>query len=241
MSDIEERKNKAIPTVKMPSIREYVIDTKDEQLVSLRDRGLIVKSQYNQQGIPGSYPDCYARETVADMLVKAQHSLEGSGYRLVIWDAYRPICIQQRLWNFYRQDIKNNNPGLSDMELDFKTSFFVSKPSYDVKHPSLHNAGGAVDLTLCNEDGEYLDMGTKFDGFGGRAWTNHFEEIEHDDKVRDNRRLLYNTMIEAGFTNLPSEWWHYDYGDKFWAYFTENTALYEGVIDMDFPDRFPLR
>ena len=45
MSDIEERKNKAIPTVKMPSIREYVIDTKDEQLVSLRDRGLIVKSQ----------------------------------------------------------------------------------------------------------------------------------------------------------------------------------------------------
>lgn len=161
MSDIEERKNKAIPTVKMPSIREYVIDTKDEQLVSLRDRGLIVKSQYNQQGIPGSYPDCYARET--------------------------------------------------------------------------------VDLTLCNENGEYLDMGTKFDEFGGRAWTNHFEEIEHDDKVRDNRRLLYNTMIEAGFTNLPSEWWHYDYGDKFWAYFTENKALYEGVMDMDFPDRFPLR
>ena len=105
MSDIEERKNKAIPTVKMPSIREYEINSSDEQLVSLRDKGLIVKSQYNKQGIPGSYHDCYARETVADMLVKAQHSLEVRCYSLVIWDAYRPICIQQRLWNFYRQDI----------------------------------------------------------------------------------------------------------------------------------------
>lgn len=241
MSEIQERKNKAIPTVSVPSIREYEISSSDEQLISLRERGLIVKSQYNQQGIPGSYSDCYARETVADMLVKAQHSLEGSGYSLVIWDAYRPICIQQRLWNFYRQDIKNNNPGLGDVELDFKTRFFVSKPSYDVKHPSLHNTGGAVDLTLCDENGDYLDMGTKFDEFSGKSWTNHFEEIEQDDKVRDNRRLLYNTMIEAGFTNLPSEWWHYDYGDKFWAYFTENEAIYDGVIDMDFPDRFPLR
>ena len=128
-----------------------------------------------------------------------------------------------------------------DVELDFKTSFFVSKPSYDVKHPSLHNTGGAVDLTLCDENGDYLDMGTKFDEFSGKSWTNHFEEIEQDDIVRDNRRLLYNTMIKAGFANLPSEWWHYDYGGKFWAYFTKNEAIYDGVIDVDFPNRFPLR
>lgn len=107
-----KEKNKAIPTISVPSIREYEINSSDEQLVSLRDKGLIVKSQYNKQGIPGSYPDCYARETVADMLVKAQHSLE---------------------------------------------------------------------------------------------------------------------------------WWHYDYGDKFWAYFTKNEAIYDGVIDVDFPNRFPLR
>jgi D-alanyl-D-alanine dipeptidase len=43
-------------------------------------------------------------------------------------------------------------------------------------------------------------------------------------------------MIQAGFTNLPSEWWHYDYGTKFWGYFTGNDALYKGIIDVNLPD-----
>ena len=227
-----------IPTIKMPSIHDYKIDKHDEEFVSLAKAGLIVCSQYYGQGIAGSYLDCYARKTVADMLLKAQSYLE-DGYKFVIFDAYRPICVQRRLWNFYRQDGKNKNPDLSDSEIDFKTSFFVSKPSYDVKHPSLHNTGGAVDLTIQGTDGKWLNMGTKFHDFSDKAWTNHFEEYEEDEEVRNNRRMLYNAMIKAGFTNLPSEWWHYDFGDKFWAYFTGNDAIYEGVIDIDFPNRFP--
>ena len=48
--------------------------------------------------------------------------------------------------------------------------------------------------------------------------------------VRDNRRLLFGVMTKAGFTNLPSEWWHYDYGDRFWAYYNKRSAIYEGVF-----------
>ena len=47
-------------------------------------------------------------------------------------------------------------------------------------------------------------------------------------------------MISVGFTNLPSEWWHYDYGTKFWAYFNNTDALYSGILDINFPNRFPL-
>lgn len=47
-------------------------------------------------------------------------------------------------------------------------------------------------------------------------------------------------MCNAGFTNLPSEWWHYDYGTRFWGFFTGNQALYEGILDADLPDKFPL-
>lgn len=64
-------------------------------------------------------------------------------------------------------------------------------------------------------------MGTLFDDFTNRAWSNHFESYEDCEDVKKNRRILYNVMIMAGFTNLPSEWWHYDYGDKFWAYFNK--------------------
>lgn len=55
-------------------------------------------------------------------------------------------------------------------------------------------------------------------------------EIDYITCVRDNRRLLYKIMTEAGFTNLPSEWWHYDYGDRFWAYYNNCSAIYEGVF-----------
>ena len=228
-----------IPNVKVPIVKSYTIQPIDEEIVSLSDAGFIVASQYYVQGIPGSYADCYARKTVVEMLKHAE-SLLPKGLRFKIYDAYRPICIQQRLWNYYRLDLKNRYPNLSEDELDFKTSFFVSKPSYDVFCPSLHNTGGAIDLTLITTDGYELNMGTLFDDFTDRAWTNHFESYEDAEGVKFNRRILYNVMITAGFTNLPSEWWHYDYGDKFWSHFNETDALYCGILDIDFPNRFPL-
>lgn len=228
--------NTKIPTIKYPNIEEYIIDSHNEILVSLKERGFIVYPQYYKQGIVGSYPDCYVRETVANKLDIAQLYLP-NGYKFVILDGYRPICVQQILWNSYYQDLKNKHPEFNDIELDFKTSLFVSKPSYDIKHPSLHNTGGAIDLTICDKNNKWLNMGTEFDDFSNKAWTNYFEEYEQNIEIRNNRRLLYNAMIKAGFTNLPSEWWHYDYGDNFWAYFTRNTSIYEGILDVNFQNK----
>lgn len=224
-----------IPEHKVPSIQKYEINRLDEEIVSLRKNGFIVESQYYIQGIKGSYRDCYARKTVVAMLKEAESYLPND-YKFIILDAYRPICIQQILWDSYHKQLRDKYPQLSDEEIDYKTSFFVSKPSYNIKYPSLHNTGGAVDLTICDKSGKWLNMGTDFDDFSDRAWTNHFEKYEEDVEVKNNRRLLYNSMIKAGFTNLPSEWWHYDYGNKFWAYFTGNTALYEGILNIDFKE-----
>lgn len=228
-----------IPEIKVPSIKEFKIVDIDEPIISLSKLGLKVRPEYNIQGIPGSYPDCYARETVAKKLLEIEKKLP-KGLKLLIFDGYRPICIQQRLWNYYRAEVKIKNPNLTDEELDLKTSFFVSKPSYDEFQPSLHNTGGAIDLTLIDEYGNQLDMGTKFDDFSDKAWTNHFEKYENNKIVRDNRRILYEAMLNEDFTNLPSEWWHYDYGTKFWGYFKNTDALYKGILDIDFPNRFPL-
>ena len=230
---------KPIPKVMMPSIDTYNINYLNEEIVSLSKAGFICSSQYFIQKIPGAYNDCYVRKGVVEKLKQAELFLP-EGLRFKIYDGYRPICIQQNLWDCYRQNIKNKYPKLNDEEIDFKTSFFVSKPSLDVKKPSLHNTGGAIDLTLITKDGYELNMGTLFDDFSDRAWTNHFEEYELYEEVMKNRRILYNVMIEAGFTNLPSEWWHYDYGTKFWAYFKKTDALYEGILDIDFPNRFSL-
>ena len=109
-----------------------------------------------------------------------------------------------------------------------KTSLFVSKLIMDIRNPFLHNTGGAIDLTL-SKNGKEINMGTNFDYFGEKAWTNYFEINENNEDIKNNRRILYNLMIEEGFVNLPSEWWHYDYGDKVWSYFTKNKIMYCGI------------
>jgi D-alanyl-D-alanine dipeptidase len=148
-----------------------------------------------------------------------------------ILDAYRPIAVQQALWDHYRAQFRAEMPDLTEEELDMHTRTCVSMPSYDVLQPSIHNTGGAVDLTIIGPDGEPLDMGTTFDAFSDATWTDYFET--EDILARKNRRMLYNVMTAAGFTNLPSEWWHYDYGDNMWAQLTGSKAIYAGILDAD--------
>ena len=230
---------KEIPTIEFPSIKEYESKECGESLVKLKSSEILIYPYYFYQGIPGAYRSIYVRESVRDMLYNVQKSLP-KGLSLKILDGYRPICIYQRLWNFHFQDLKNKYPNEKPETIEKKTAFIVSKPSYDIKKPSLHTTGGALSVTLALASGEELDMGTKYRDFSDRSWTNHFETFEENDTIKNNRRLLYNAMTSAGFTNLPSEWWHYDYGDKFWAFFTGNTAIYEGILDFAVPNRFPL-
>lgn len=223
---------KEIPKIAFPTISSFRIVNIDEPLISLTEAGFLCDSQYYKQGIKGSLKDCYARESVVTMLKEAE-ALLPEGLRFKIYDAYRPISVQQYLWDMFRKDVKEKNPDLTEEEIDKKTSFFVSKPSYDENIPSLHNTGGAVDLTLVTEQGYALNMGTLFDDFTHRAWTNHFESYTVCDEVKINRRILYNAMISVGFTNLPSEWWHYGYGTKFWGYFKGKDALYKGILNFE--------
>jgi len=229
--------NKQIPKREFPNIKEFIIKENDEEIIDLKglSNKFIISPAYFQQGIPGAPKSCYLRKTPAQLLVIAASQLP-KGYYFKLFDGWRPYAVQKRLWDYYYQDIKQKNPGLSKEELEFKTSFFVSKPTQDINRPFLHNTGGAIDLTICDEKGKELDMGIKFDAFGKEAWTVYYEEHCNDPKsinIRNNRRLLYNIMTSVGFTNLPSEWWHYDYGTKFWGYFNGVPALYKGKLYLD--------
>ena len=73
-------------------------------------------------------------------------------------------------------------------------------------------------------------MGIKFDQFTNLTNTDAFENKKMNQTIKNNRRLLYNCMIKAGFTNLPSEIWHYDYGNRAWAYYKKKPAIYNGIF-----------
>jgi D-alanyl-D-alanine dipeptidase len=131
-------------------------------------------------------PRCFLRPEAAVALYDVQESLQEKGYRLKLFDCYRPTSIQKKLW----EKVPNAS--------------YVTPPNKG----SMHNRGYAVDATLINAEGMEVNMGTEFDYFGRRA---HHDNRDLDSDILKNRDLLKNTMAEFGFKHIRTEWWHYSF------------------------------
>ncbi len=221
---------KRIPCCEMPKgeTEKAFVDEKMVDLKKYFGNEILVDAAYFNGGITGAVNGCFVRETVAKMLEKAMEQLPEK-YIFKVFDGWRPVSVQQQLYDNYYENVRKQHSLWDEEKLEAETVKFVSKPRYDMQSPAVHSTGGAVDLTLAlRENEQQLNMGTEFDDFTAFSYTAAFEE-SGDEQVKSNRRLLYWTMTEAGFTNLPSEWWHYDYGDYFWSCYTKKSILYCGI------------
>ncbi len=231
--------NKKIPTGKnliWEEIRSIKIVENNEPLVPLNlyPEKIICHPEYFIQEIDKAMPVLYIREGVYKKLINATKKLP-KGYKFVVYDAYRPVEVQKSLFESYKAKLAKENPSLNDEQLIKMTLNFVSLPSTEPSRPSAHNTGGAIDLTIVDNEGNLLDMGSFFDDMGDIVVTNYFEKkleqgknlTKKEKQILFNRRLLYNIMIEQGFTNFVNEWWHYDFGNQLWAYNSNNKqAIY---------------
>ena len=223
-----------IPSIPFPNTAGIQIIATDDPLICISEcmqDAFLFQPCYFEQGIDGATDKIYVRKTVAQMLLQASQNLP-EGYQLKILDAWRPPAVQKALFDNYYNILCNapENASKSKEELLEMAMQFVSYPSEDPKSPFVHATGGAVDLTIVDENGKELDMGTVFDDFSEVAHTDYFESST-SICIRNNRRMLYNAMIAAGFTNFTSEWWHYDFGDRFWAAMTRQDSIYEGIYE----------
>ena len=120
------------------------------------------------------------------------------GYCLLIYDAVRPVSVQQKMW-----DALDTIPPADRGK-------FVSNP----KNRSLHNLGAAIDLTICDANGNPLDMGAEYDDIRKIAYPEmellYLKSGELTRKQIENRELLRKVMRKEGFRNIPSEWWHFN-------------------------------
>ena len=129
--------------------------------------------------------ECYTRVKTAKALLQANEEFMDKGYKIKFFDCYRPNSVQYKMWEM------------------------VPNPQY-VANPvkgSIHNRGGAVDITLVTKDGTVVDMGTDFDFFGRRAYHDNKDLPEH---ILRNRAVLKETMEKYGFWSIRTEWWHYN-------------------------------
>ena len=163
----------------------------------------------------------FARETVADRLAVADTFLP-VGVRLHVVEGLRPVESQQEIWDRYRAELERLHPGMSPDEVHVLASRFVSPIEV-----APHVAGAAVDLTLMGAHGP-LDLGTPVDATPEQSnGACFFAATNITREARTNRSLLADVLSAAGMVNYPTEWWHWSYGDRYWA-FLENhpTALY---------------
>ncbi|MGB5854756.1 MAG: M15 family metallopeptidase [Oceanisphaera sp.] len=190
---------------------------------------------YFHQGVPNALSECYVRRCVLFRLYKAARLLP-SGIELVVLDGWRPLLVQQYLFDSLFAAMNAHYANDSESELFNRTRRFIAPPSNEPTAPSPHLTGGSVDVALCDVEGLFLDMGTEFDDISPWSYSAAFEAVEkpsaREAEVIENRRLLHSVMIQAGFTNLPSEWWHFDYGNQSWAWSSKSSEAQLGAIEL---------
>ena len=144
----------------------------------------------------------YLTKKAAYALKKAGDTLRRKGYRIVVYDAYRP---QKAVDNFVRWMSDENDVGNKSFYPKIQDKATLSSGGY-VSKKSRHTRGSVVDMSIVNLDGSSVDMGGTFD---------LFDEISHidyqgiTDQQKKNRKILADAMIDAGFNTIPTEWWHF--------------------------------
>lgn len=168
-----------------------LLDLDDEFIIDLqyyKSSNFFKKKFYNEN-------ECFLNESTALRLINAKNSFKKTGFGVKIWDAYRPVSVQEKMW-----EIMPNN------------DYVAYPPSKDNKiFKYSHMNGQCVDITLVDKNQKNIPMPTVFDDFTEKAGLDNNE----DGTEKNNALYLKNTMVEFGFTPYQNEWWHfYDRNDE---------------------------
>lgn len=200
--------------ISVSDVSDVKVKENGEQLVALnsvRPDAMVIFSKAFKEGKTGAIEQVLVREEVKNLLIKASEELP-KGYKLVVWETYTPKALQESIRNTVLTDIT----------------------------PYSHMTGGAVDVSLADEFDNLLEMGTDLNhGSPENKNTTYLEELEasgvalttEQKVIRDNRRILFHAMSKAGFINNPLAWFHWDFGNLWWAK-ANNTEAFYGSLDV---------
>lgn len=151
-------------------------------------------------------PRAYLTKEALAALAIAAEDLRSQGYRLLIWDSYRP---QKAVDNFVRWINDPNDEGDKTFYPQLQKSNLLA--GMYIMEKSGHTRGSTVDLTIIRKDGGFVDMGGTFDLF---SEISHPDYQNLTDEQKHNRQILRDAMVKAGFDPLDSEWWHFTLKDE---------------------------
>ena len=205
-----------------PEVLKLPIQDNGDPLVDLRTL-LDMKIGNHKADASDSY--FKVRKFIAEKLIEAdEHLPEGLAFLIV--EGYRPLSLQKKYFDGYSQELRQAHSNWDEKKIYAEASKYVAPP--DINPP--HSTGGAIDLTLA-KDGVELDMGTRINADPEESKNACFTLAENiSDGAKANRKILIDVMASVGFVNYPTEWWHWSYGDRYWAYQSKQpNAIYNSI------------
>ncbi|MGB3693683.1 MAG: M15 family metallopeptidase [Spirulinaceae cyanobacterium] len=210
-----------------------------EPLVAIPLTEFAVESPHPYEKLGAPYGVCgqsraeaspyYLRQGVLEALILAQQELQHflPGGRIKIFDAYRPVEVQQFMVDYtFTQVINQKNLKLEELSTNQQQEIWqeVYKiwaiPSYNLATPPPHSTGAAIDITLVDSSGKELNMGSEIDELSARSQADYYAKSNNleEQQYHNHRELLHKSMGEAGFKRHRDEWWHFSLGDQMWAW-----------------------
>lgn len=207
------------------------------QAIPLAEFAVEMPHPYEKLGAAyGDRSPYFLRAGVIERLRVAQGYLETlqPGWRIQIFDAYRPIAVQQFMVDYtlaeqlraiaadpahpprFEQLSEEQQRDLLDQVYQF-----WAVPHLDPRTPPPHSTGAAVDVTLVDAAGDPVPMGSLIDELSPRSYPDHFAAAAPGSpaaRAHAHRQLLLRVMSQAEFRRHPREWWHFSYGDQLWAW-----------------------
>jgi D-alanyl-D-alanine dipeptidase len=219
----------AYPIINDILVRKIPIIDNQEPLVDLRHQDFIMIGPSPEVSNNQNY--YWVRQGVFEKLKETSRYLP-KHVHLCLYEGYRSISLQTYLFQSFQTKIKQKYPHLNEAELFKKTAQLVAPiQNFDKTHNiPPHSTGAAIDVYLVNDAGRYLDMGIhpkdwQQDTSGAISLT---DSPEISAEAKKNRLIMSAALEKAGFVNYPYEYWHWSYGDKYWAYTKKRPhALYD--------------
>jgi D-alanyl-D-alanine dipeptidase len=205
------------------------IDNK-ETLVDLKNQDEILFGPSPE--IPNNTDYTKLRTMVYEKLKRAQ-SLLPEGLRFCLYEGFRSLELQRTLFDARFAKVKNQHPGWSPDQLFMETIKLVSPlinldGSYNIPP---HSTGGAIDVYLINDKREAVDMGIHpkdwMEDMDGSISLTAAKAISAEAK--QNRGIMSKVLEAVGFVNYPTEYWHWSYGDRYWAYHKQKPHAIYGI------------
>lgn len=227
----QQKETKEIVLIADQRVLDIPIYEQGDPLIDLKDQTLLAYGPSPE--IPNNTDYTKMRKTVYEKLLRAQQALP-KGLKFCIYEAYRSLSLQEKLFTDRYKTEKKNHPDWDHDRLFVECTRLVSpvKNLDGSDNIPPHSTGGAVDIYLITDTGEYVDMGMRPDQWiDAEGASLALTDSPHITKqARAHRKIMGDALTAQGFINYPTEYWHWSYGDRYWAYQTKAKKAIYGAI-----------